>query len=282
MALPSDNHVHSEWSWDAQSGSMERSCAQAIRIGLPSIAFTEHVDHTVWTASVEGLATVPADHPVALLADPTGQVTPPAFDSTGYFLAIEHCREKFPGMRILSGLELGEPHWHEDAVRNVLSRGKFDRVLGSLHCLPDRGRFQEPNDLITHRDPHEVMRTYLLEIAHLVAQSDSFGVLAHIDYPVRSWPGHLGPFDPAVFEDEFRHALRATSQAGKALEINTVVPLHDSIARWWHEEGGEAVSFGSDAHEPLAVARGFSNAAAMAEACGFRPDRDPLELWHRV
>ncbi|MEJ7744592.1 MAG: PHP domain-containing protein [Nocardioidaceae bacterium] len=219
MTLPADNHVHSEWSWDAHYGSMERSCERAREIGLPSIAFTEHVDYTVWTASVAGLATVPADHPVAILADAAGHVTPPAFDANGYLLSIERCRERFPDLRILSGVELGEPHWHREAVQQVLSLGKFDRVLGSLHCLADGDLFQEPNDLNGHRNPDEVVRTYLLEVANLASQSETFSVLAHIDYPVRSWPAHLGPFDPKSFEDEFRHALRATARSGKALEI---------------------------------------------------------------
>lgn len=281
MTLPADNHVHSEWSWDAQMGSMERSCERAHELGLPSIAFTEHVDHTVWTASTAGLATVPDDHPVAILADAAGQVTPPPFDATGYLMSIERCRARFPDLRIVSGLELGEPHWHRDAVHQVLSLGEFDRVLGSLHCLPDGDLFQEPNDLNDRRDPDEVVRTYLMEVANLVSQSETFSVLAHIDYPVRSWPAHLGQFDPKSFEDEFRHALRATARSGRALEINTVVPLHEIVVRWWHEEGGDAVSFGSDAHEPSTIANAFADAAAMAEASGFRPVPDPLALWGR-
>ena len=46
--LPPDGHVHTEWSWDAAAGSMERSCARAVALGLPSIAFTEHADFTGW------------------------------------------------------------------------------------------------------------------------------------------------------------------------------------------------------------------------------------------
>ena len=52
--LPPDNHVHSEWSWDtggphsAAVGRMAAVCARALEIGLPAIAFTEHLDHTVW------------------------------------------------------------------------------------------------------------------------------------------------------------------------------------------------------------------------------------------
>lgn len=36
MSSPPDIHVHSEWSWDALHGSMERSCARATALGLPA------------------------------------------------------------------------------------------------------------------------------------------------------------------------------------------------------------------------------------------------------
>ena len=281
MSCPADSHVHSEWSWDAQHGSMERSCRRAVDLGLPSIAFTEHVDHTVWTASLAGIARLPRDHPVSVRSDRGGRVTPPLFDSVGYLEAVERCRERFPALRILSGLELGEPHWHWQAISRVLASGPFDRILGSLHCLPDGDGFQEPADLYSHRRAEEVVREYLREVAVLVSQNDIFSVLAHIDYPVRSWPARAGPFDPGRFEEEFRQALRATARSGRALEINTVVPLQAPIVRWWHEEGGEAVTFGSDAHEPSRVASGFAAAAAMAEANGFRPAPDPLAFWRR-
>jgi len=281
MHLPPDCHVHTEWSWDAQLGSMEHSCAEAVRLGLPAIAFTEHLDHTVWTAGPEGLAQLPGDHPVAVLSDDHDRITPPAFDAAGYLETVERCRTAFPQLIILSGLEVGEPHWHADAAQTVLASGTFDRVIGSLHCLPDGDTFQEPGDLFTHRDPGEVMRDYLTEIARLVTHHDVFSVLGHIDYPVRAWPRAQGKFDATAFEDEFRYALRAIAQSGRALEINTVVPLQATILRWWHEEGGGAVTFGSDAHEPSRVARGFADAAAMAEAHGFRPCDSIVDPWPR-
>ena len=57
---PPDNHVHTHWSWDtADTSTMRRACEEAIRQGLPSIAFTEHLDFTVWDpddrATDEGL-----------------------------------------------------------------------------------------------------------------------------------------------------------------------------------------------------------------------------------
>jgi histidinol-phosphatase (PHP family) len=281
MSMPPDNHVHSEWSWDARHGSMEQSCERAQRLGLPSIAFTEHLDHTVWTVSAEGRVGLPLDHPVVVFGDDAGRVTPPAFDVEGYLEAVDRCRTAFPDLRVWAGLEVGEPHWHTQAVAGVLAAGAFDRVLGSLHCLPDHGRFQEPADLYLHRAPEQVLREYLAEVARLVVASDVFSILGHIDYPVRCWPETTDPFDPTVFEEEFRHALRATADSGRALEINTVVPLGPTILRWWHDEGGDAVTFGSDAHEPSAVARGFAEAAAMAEAIGFRPTEDLHQPWRR-
>jgi histidinol-phosphatase (PHP family) len=51
--------------------------------------------------------------------------------------------------------------------------------------------------------------------------------------------------------------------------------------RWWYEAGGEVLTFGSDAHNPSSVARDFSEAAAMAEAAGFRAGRYPHDFWRR-
>jgi histidinol-phosphatase (PHP family) len=55
MSLPADSHVHSEWSWDSPNGSMERTCAQAAELGLPAVAFTDHMDFTVWKIAANDL-----------------------------------------------------------------------------------------------------------------------------------------------------------------------------------------------------------------------------------
>ena len=280
MSLPADSHVHTEWSWDAAFGDMARTCAQAIEIGLPAVAFTEHVDHTVWTLD---RSHVDVDAHLLTFTSADGLVTPRPFDAAGYLDAVAACRERFPGLRILTGVELGEPHLHAEAVRHVLATGTFDRVLGSLHCLPDGDGWTEPGELFGRRVSADIIRSYLLGVADMVAVDETFAVLAHIDYPVRSWPVRSeGPFDPADFEAEFRRALEATAAAGKALEINTVLPLHPTIVRWWHEAGGDAVSFGSDAHAPGSLARRFREVSQLAEACGFRAGRDPHDLWGRA
>ena len=276
--LPPDGHVHTEWSWDADHGSMERSCAHAVDLGLPSIAFTEHADFTRWVIEPEVVAQVRSRRPAWI--GPDVRFSPPPLDAAGYLACVQHCREQFPGLRILSGTELGEPHWHEDDVKAVLGAGTFDRVLGSVHSLElDATRLVD--FLFDRAEPADLIRAYLGETLRLVESSAPFAVLAHIDYPVRHWPQEAGAFYAARFEDEYRTVLAALARSGRALEVNTHIPLPTVIVRWWYESGGQALVFGSDAHRPSIVARRFPEAASAAEAAGFHPGRYPHDFWRR-
>jgi histidinol-phosphatase (PHP family) len=271
MELPADGHVHSEWSWDADRGAMDATCARAVAIGVPVVAFTEHVDFTPFRAGF--LAEKFAD----LVTD--GTLNAPVLDVEGYLESVERCRAKYPELRILAGMEVGQPHWHREEVAGLLRQGTFERVIGSLHCLPDGDEFAEPWELFPERPAAVVFREYLAEIPRMVAGSELFEVFGHIDYPVRSWPEVEGPFDPKDFEDELRQALRALADGERVLEFNTRLPLNSTILGWWGEEGGRRLSFGSDAHLPEALGAGLADAAAEAEAHGFRPDAKPEAPW---
>jgi histidinol-phosphatase (PHP family) len=275
--LPPDGHVHSEWSWDAPGGSMERTCAHAAAIGLGSIAFTEHAEFTPWTVPAGKL-------PPGLRAKvtPEGSIVLPVLDVAGYLECLQRCRDLFPGLLIRSGVELSEPHWHARRTAELLDLGGFDRILASVHSLPAAGGYREISAVYRERPAADVVRAYLAEAVRMIAGSDDFAVLAHIDYPVRYWPRGAGPYDAAAFEEEYREVLRALAATSRTLEVNTRVPLDPRIVGWWHEAGGDAVAFASDAHHPAAVARGFASAAVMVRAHGFRPGRDPNDLWRRA
>jgi len=296
--LPPDNHTHSEWSWDAFAGSMEGSCARALELGLPSIAFTEHVDLTqwyvppvAWEQAAAGTYGVPAQR-LAAKVGPDQHVHHTPFDVDGYLAAVERCRAQFPDLRILTGVELGEPHWFAEQTAALLAGGRFQRVLGSLHSLEVDGEPREVGALFRDAangldasgfDAHAAVRSYLAELINLVRSDGPFAILAHIDYPVRRWRLIAAEeYTPTLFEGEYRAVLRSLAQSGRALEVNTRIPLHPLVVRWWHEEGGDAVSFGSDAHLPPDVANGFVEAAAMVEAQGFRPGRTAFDFWTRA
>lgn len=242
---------------------MERSCERALEIGLPGIAFTEHAD---WALVHEGQHSV---------------------DIAGYFDAIERCRAKFKGLRILTGVELGEPHWFPHETADVLAAGPLDQVHGSIHCirldgeLLDASQFRQREDI----DFPRAVREYFRETLAMVESGQPFETLAHLDYPKRYWIDGLAPYREEDYEAQIRAILVAAARTGRVLEVNTTrgntLCPDITVVRWWREVGGQAVQYGSDAHQPDKVAEGFQVATQMVEAAGFKPARDPMALWRR-
>jgi histidinol-phosphatase (PHP family) len=270
--LPPDNHVHTQFSWDAPgAASMVRSCEQALSVGVGCVAFTDHLD---FTESIDGDRIAEED------LDPRRYSAMRLLDVTGYLAAIEECRERFPDLRILSGAEIGEAHLFGASAAALVARARFDRVLGSLHAIPFDGRLTAADQLFGVRPAAEVMRRYLAEVVRLIEGSDIFQVLAHLDFPRRSWPYAAGPYDETAFEAEYRAVLRALAASGRVLEVNTKSPLLSvELLRWWRDTGGRAVSFGSDAHQPWRVGAKFKLAVDVVEAAGFRAGRDRFDFW---
>ncbi|HEV7727738.1 MAG TPA: PHP domain-containing protein [Modestobacter sp.] len=272
--LPPDNHVHSEFSWDTgPRASMIRACEEAVRIGLPAVAFTEHLDFTVWgpddRASSDGL----------IDRHPANQRP---IDVDVYAETIWECRDRYPQLRVWSGVEAGEPHLFAGSVAAHLKACPVDRVLGSLHSLTLDGQLIGVSRMLTAGGAEETMRRYLGEMVTMIETSDVFQVLAHCDFPRRTWPGGRDRYPEHLFEEEYRAVFRALAADGRALEVNTTSPLWSvDLVRWFREEGGTAVSFGSDAHVPHSVGQRFDLAVAVVEAAGFRPGRDRFDFWRR-
>jgi histidinol-phosphatase (PHP family) len=242
---------------------MELSCERALALGLPAIAFTEHAE---WNK------VHPGQHSV---------------DIAGYFDAIERCRAKFKELRILTGVELGEPHWFPRETAEVLAAGPLEQVHGSIHCirfdggLLDASQFRERAGL----DFPAAVREYFRETLAMLESGLPFETLAHIDYPKRYWLDGVGPYHEKDFEPEIRAVLVAAASTGRVLEVNTtrgrILCPDITVVRWWREVGGQAVQYGSDAHDPDKIAEGFKLATQMVEAAGFKPAKDPMALWRR-
>jgi len=252
---------------------MSRSCEQALGIGLPAIAFTEHLEFTEG-GDGDAIAGVATD------ARWWNRIKP--LDLTGYLAALEDCRQRYPGLRILSGVEAGESHLFAASAAAALRGQPLDRVLGSLHAVPYQGKLVAADALFGSMPDDEVMRYYFAELLRLIESSGLFEVLAHLDFPRRFWPKGAHLFREEAFEEEYRTVLRALARGGRVLEINTKSPLASvDLVRWWHAEGGTAVSFGSDAHLPQRVGDRFKLAVDVVEAAGFRAGHDPYDFWRR-
>jgi len=244
---------------------MERSCVRAIEIGLPAIAFTDHADFVVVQQG---------QHCV---------------DIGGYLDAVERCRARFRNLRILSGVELGEPHWFPEETARILAAGKLDRVIGSVHCVRIGDETVDASQF-RNRPAAELpaaVESYFGEVLAMVESSEPFEALGHLDYPKRYWVDGAPPYREQDYEEVQRAILKAAALRGLVLEANTTrgeegkLCPGPTVLRWWYEEGGEAVSFGSDAHDPDKVAGGFGLATQVVEAAGFKPSSDPMALWRR-
>ena len=270
--LPPDNHVHTQWSWDAPGeASMTRSCEQALAAGVPAVAFTDHLDFTVGT---EG------DRIIAEHIEPRPYAWMHLLDVPGYLADVQECRRRYPDLRILTGAEIGEAHLWAASAQAVVARAGFDRILGSLHAIPYDGKLTAADHLFRRMPADEVMRLYFAELLRLVEGSDIFQVLAHLDFPRRMWPRTAPPYDEQAFEAEIRAVLRALAAGGRVLEVNTKSPLASAeLLGWWRDCGGTAVSFGSDAHQPWRVGDRFKVAVNVVEAVGFRAGRDRFDFW---
>jgi histidinol-phosphatase (PHP family) len=259
----SDLHVHSEFSWDAPEGSMEGSCREAVRLGTPAIAFTEHAD---------------------FVGDAGG------FDVDAYAESVARCRSLFPDLRILAGVELGEPHRFPSEADAVLKMYPFELVLGSCHSIPvgDELVWIGTGETLDPRVADENVRAFFHETLILVERTPVFAALTHLDYPKRYWPHSQLPYSESTFEDEYRAVLGAAAGAGVALEINTNGGSLEHgtcpgpvVLEWWREAGGTAVSFGSDAHRAADVLAAFDEVGAVVESAGFRPARHQFGFWLR-
>lgn len=245
-----DYHLHSDSSLDCPIPMVEQ-CQSALELGLAEICFTEHLDFD------------PRDGLDGFL------------DEARYDQQMAEVRRKFAtDMIIRQGVELGEGHRFHHQAEQRLAQRSYDFVLASVHwnkeiCLgvpftPNMGKA-------------EFYDSYFYELLAL-SRFSFYDVMAHFDLAKRFGVQFFGPLVPEEYEEQIRLILRNLVENGKGIEINTsglrqppqeTLPGMD-ILRWYHEAGGEILTFGSDSHRPYHVGYQIELAYDMARAAGFK------------
>jgi histidinol-phosphatase (PHP family) len=253
-----DLHVHSTCSEDGLS-SIADYVQRAVDMGLVEVGFCEHADFD------------PRDQGYATL------------DLARYDSEFEVAQALASGVRLRQGIEITYQASLESEIRRWLAGHAWDYVVASVHLVDYVDGWaivSQPGVLPAYFATHSQRQAYVPYFDELLraAQSGLGDVLGHFDLVKRFGVAHYGPFDTTAFEDEIRAVLRAVTEAGMGLEINTsglrqdpCEPYPDlTILRWYRQLGGEILTIGSDAHHVDDLGSGVTHALGLAQEAGFR------------
>ena len=257
-----DNHSHSYFSADSRMDIVD-AVKTAYERGLGGLCLTDHLDFD----------------PPAGVADFTFDVPSQqaAIDEDAEFMGLNGSGGKYGDFQLLKGVEIGLQDKSMPTIRRILSDYRFDCVIASLHLIdghdPYFGDYYKPYGY-KYAYGH-----YLEEFDRLIRVMPDFDILGHYDYVVR-YPDYR---EVTIYYSEFSDVLDSILtflvQNGKTLEINTKTyqlyrgrhpELDINVLRRFRELGGEAVSFGSDAHDITRIADKFDWCRQTALAAGIR------------
>ncbi len=164
MTTLCDMHTHSHHSFDAKN-SVDEMCRAAIGRGLAAMAVTDHCEAPF----------------IRFGADCEFG----CFDEQipASFAAATAARERYAGrLRVLRGMELGEPMHDRSATEHALGYGDFDFVLASVHNLKNMQDFYYMN--YSGVDIPWLLGRYFDELCETAAFAH-FDSLSHLTYPLR-------------------------------------------------------------------------------------------------
>ncbi len=264
--IKTDTHVHTLFSFDGRKKA-RTMCEKAIEAGVDVIAFTDHCD---------------------------------VFDGKcghkEYFAVEEECekvmtqlKEEYAGrLKVLYGLELGQPHHQPEVARHVLSH-PYDMILGSVHILPD-GRDIYFIEYKNTKDADAMFDIYFDELARLI-EFGGFDSLAHLDYPLRVLERIFEKPTVEKYKEKVLKVLELAAKSGIALEINTRglsdwqqrIGPEDWVLAEFKRLGGKYITVGSDSHIDGTIGDGFAESADAVKRIGFNAityyeNRKPIEI----
>lgn len=252
MRFFADYHTHTAYSGDSEA-PMQDMVEQAVQMKLQQLVFTDHVDY---------------DYP-----DPTFE----QIDFAEYLQEFGHLKQKYEGqIELLLGVEVGfQPHI-VDRINTLLKTYPFEFVICSTH-MADQLDFYT-GAFFEGKESHVAYERYFYNVLEGIQQLGDFDVYGHLDFIVRygDYPRKVLRYkDHADILDEI---LKSLIYMGKGIEINTsgyrygLGQLHPQpeILKRYRQLGGEIITVGSDAHQPVEICSGFQQAYATLRQLGYK------------
>ena len=252
-----DVHTHSLHSFDAES-SVDEMCRTAIERGLTDLAVTDHCE-AEYICCGEDCEFGSFDRQI-----------PQSIAS------IHEAQQKYGAqLKLLCGLELGEPMHDPEQTAHALAYGDFDFILASVHNLRGRDDFYFMD--FKQVNVNEILREYFDELAETAALP-YFDSLSHLTYPLRYIAEREGYYpDLLPFEEQIDRIFNILIKNQKALEINVsglFKPINRTLpdanlVKKFHDMGGRYITLGTDAHCAVMVGKGIKEGIKVAKQAGF-------------
>lgn len=229
-------HIHSKFSYDS-------------RMDFPLIAHTLEEGNIQWAGI--------ADH-IELSYDQLKEIL--------HFLYIRNYEiddiNQKTNVHFLKGLEVSEPHLHQDDMYQIIEHNNIDYIIGSIHHVlgvPIKKMQYHP----------QLEELYLKSLLTMVETAD-IDAVAHLDYLKR----YIG--NPIFNQTMLEEILKIIIERGLALEVNTsglrrcseLFPAPD-IIELYAELGGKRVIIGSDAHRQNELLDSLDEANSQLEPYHF-------------
>ncbi len=244
-----DTHLHTAFSPDS-STPPEEVIKRAVSLRMSDICITDHYDYDVTYGNW-------------------------AFDPDEYFEVLTPLKEKYKDdINVHIGIEVGmQPHL-TGHFRELFRKYPFEYSIGSVHVLFGDDPYYRDRYDMTDAEYYHAYFEYLLECVN--ACGGLFDALGHLDYVVRYGYEGTKEYSYERYAEFIDPVLDRIIADGTALEINTGALkyghdfLHpaDAIVRKYLEKGGNAFTFGSDAHRGEDVGRGAGKTEDYLKAFG--------------
>jgi histidinol-phosphatase (PHP family) len=251
MARPADYHMHTPLCHHAVGEPVDYA-AQALRIGLAEIGFSDHSpmaqdDFDDWRMYFSQL--------------------------DEYVARVRTAQKRFPNLSIKLALEVDYIPGHEPWIRSLAAKYPWDYFIGSVHYVSGSWDLDNPKKLSQwrERDPFEVWTAYFQRLTQ-AADSGLFQIIGHADLPKK--------FCFVPKEDcthLFRSFLQAARRSETAIELNTAGLRKDCKEIYPSRrilelafEAGVRITFGSDAHAREEVGLDFDQAVQLARGVGYK------------
>ena len=254
--ITADFHVHSDFSSDGKA-SMEIMINQAIKLGLKTICFTDHMDY---------------DYPV---------MNKYSFEleTPDYIEKLEKMKDKYKShIEILTGIELGiQPHII-NRMEELIKKYTFDFIIGSVHVV-DHIDLYYPQYWEKRTEEEGILRCFMA-IKEGCESFSGFNVCGHIDYIIRYAPSTKMQYKEyyyPYYADVLDEILNTLIKNQKGIELNTSGYKYGlghphpkiEILKRYKELGGEVITIGSDAHIPEHLCYDFDTAANLLKSIGY-------------